>query len=177
MVSIRTEEVQNRVGRVVVNPSDAWTDGNSHRVSNNLPLGSSYIVGPDFSVPGHTFKLQKFEVLRDGTDDEDPIWITATFEALNDSISWTAYWEGEFEQFHTIFLRWYDQTDSTARTYTLPLRSAAKEGGIQRNGSWVSFVWIRTHKEFERRGLDLANHRLVTIDMLALPVSADIGGL
>ena len=170
VVSIRTQEVQNRLGRVIFTASDLQSGGKVHRVSRSFPAGSAYILpgqggllgprGADFRVPGHTFSLETFEVLRDGTDDEDPVWITATFEVPNDSISWTAYWEGEFEQFHTLFLNWYDTTNSRAATYTLPLRSAATEGGIQRQGRYVSFVWVRTYKEFQRKGLDLGKARL-----------------
>ena len=178
VVSIRTKEVQNRVDRVTFTASDLQSGGKINRVSRSLPAGSKYIYGesgtetaggPDFRVPGHTFSLETFEVLRDGTDDEDPVWITATFQAPNDSISWPAYWEGEFEQFHTLFLHWYDTTNSRAATYTLPLRSAATEGGIQRKGSYVSFVWVRTYKEFQRKGLDLARHGHIHADMLAPP--------
>ncbi len=178
VVSIRTDELQNRLDRVTFTASDLQSGGKINRVSRNFPAGSKYIYGesgtetaggPDFSVRGHTFSLETFEVLRDGTDDEDPVWITATFRAPNDSISWPAYWEGEFEQFHTLFLHWYDTTNSRAATYTLPLRSAATEGGIQRKGSYVSFVWVRTYKEFQRKGLDLARHGHIHADMLAPP--------
>ena len=180
VVSIRTDELQNRLDRVTFKASDLSSGGKVHRVSRSFPAGSSYVVlgstglqddprGADFRVPGHTFSLETFEVLRDGTDDEDPVWITATFRAPNDSISWPAYWEGEFEQFHTLFLHWYDTTNSRAATYTLPLRSAATEGGIQRKGSYVSFVWVRTYKEFQRKGLDLARHGHIYADMLAPP--------
>ena len=178
VVSIRTDEVQNRLDRVTFTASDLQSGGKINRVSRNFPAGSKYIYGesgtetaggPDFRVPGHTFSLETFEVLRDGTDDEDPVWITATFQVPNDSISWPAYWEGEFEQFHTLFLHWYDTTNSRAATYTLPLRSAATEGGIQRKGSYVSFVWVRTYKEFQRKSLDLARHGHIHADMLAPP--------
>ena len=182
VVSIRTDEVQNRVGRVVFKASDAFHDGKVHRVSRKWPAGSSYILpgilgrpgprGANFSVPGHTFSLETLEVLRKGTDDEDPVWITATFRAPNEGISWTAYWEGEFEQFHTLFLWWYDNINKRPSTYTLPLRSAATEGGIQRKGRYVSFVWVRTHKEFERRGLALAKQGHIYADMLAPPQPA-----
>ena len=87
-------------------------------------------------------------------------------------MSWTGYWEGEFEQFHTLFLRWYDNINQRPSTYTLPLRSAATEGGIQRRGRNVSFVWVRTHKEFERRGLALARQGFIYADMLAPPQPA-----
>ena len=182
VVSIRTKDVQNRVGRVVFKASDVSHDGKVHRVSREWPAGSSYIVpgtlgrrdpsSANFSVPGHTFTLETLEVLRKGTDDDDPVWITATFRAPNEGISWTAYWEGEFEQFHTLFLRWYDNINKRPSTYTLPLRSAATEGGIQWKGSYVSFVWVRTHKEFERRGLALAKQGHIYADMLAPPQPA-----
>ena len=170
-VSIRTKDVQNRVGRVVFKASDASHDGKVHHVSRKWPAGSSYILpgplgrqdpsGANFSVPGHTFSLELFQVIRKGTDDEDPVWITATFRAPDEDMSWTGYWEGEFEQFHTLFLWWYDNINKRPSTYTLPLRSAATEGGIQWKGRNVSFVWVRTHKEFERRGLALARQGFI----------------
>ena len=172
LVSIRTKEVQNSVGHVVFKATDALTGGKVHRVSTHLASGSSYGPGPSFSVPGHTFSLELFEVIRKGTDDEDPVWITATFRTPNEGMSWTGYWEGEFEQFHTLFLRWYDNINQRPSTYTLPLRSAATEGGIQRRGRNVSFVWVRTHKEFERRGLALARQGFIYADMLAPPQPA-----
>ena len=182
VVSIRTKDVQNRVGRVVFKASDASHDGKVHRVSRKWPSGSSYILpgplglrgpsGANFGVSGHTFSLETLEVLRKGTDDEDPVWITATFRAPNEGMSWTGYWEGEFEQFHTLFLWWYDNINKRPSTYTLPLRSAATEGGIQRKGRYVSFVWVRTHKEFERRGLALAKQGHIYADMLAPPQPA-----
>ena len=171
-VSIRTKEVQNSVGHVVFKATDALTGGKVHRVSTHLASGSRYGPGPSFSVPGHTFSLELFEVIRKGTDDEDPVWITATFRTPNEGMSWTGYWEGEFEQFHTLFLRWYDNINQRPSTYTLPLRSAATEGGIHRSGRNVSFVWVRTHKEFERRGLALAKQDLIYADMLAPPQPA-----
>ena len=67
---------------------------------------------------------------------------------------------------------WYDNINKRPSTYTLPLRSAATEGGIQRRGSYVSFVWVRTHKEFERRGLALAKQGRIYADMLAPPQPA-----
>ena len=182
VVSIRTKDVQNRVGRVIFKAGDASHDGKVHRVSREWPSGSSYILpgtlgrrdpsAANFSVAGHTFTLETLEVLRKGTDDEDPVWITATFRAPNEGISWTGYWEGEFEQFHTLFLWWYDNINKRPITYTLPLRSAATEGGIQRRGRNVSFVWVRTHKEFERRGLALAKQGHIYADMLAPPQPA-----
>ena len=43
-VSIRTKDVQNRVGRVVFKASDASHDGKVHHVSRKWPAGSSYIL-------------------------------------------------------------------------------------------------------------------------------------
>ena len=182
LVSIRTKDVQNRVAQVVFKAGDAFHDGKVHRVSRKWPSGSSYILpgplslrgpsGANFGVSGHRFSLETLEVLRKGTDDEDPVWITATFRAPNEGISWTAYWEGEFEQFHTLFLRWYDNINKRPSTYTLPLRSAATEGGIQRRGRYVSFVWVRTYKEFERRGLALGKQGNISADFLAPPKPA-----
>ena len=187
VVSIRNDEVENRVDRVVFKATDLLSGGKVHRVSRHLPAGSRYIYGvfdsetaggPHFSVPGHTFSLETFEVLTDKTGDKDPVWITATFGVPNEDISWTAYWEGEFEQFHTLFLHWYDNINKRPSTLTLPLRSAAKEGGIQQRGRNVSFVWVRTYKEFERRGLALAKQGRIFADMLAppQPATARAGG-
>ena len=173
LVSIRTtSEVQNRVGQVVFRASDPLTGGNVHRISKNRWSGSSYISGSSFDVQGHTFSLELFEVIRGGTDDEDPVWITATFRAPNEGMSWTGYWEGEFEQFHTLYLHWYDNLNKRPSTYTLPLKTAATEGGIQRRGRNVSFVWVRTAKEFERRGLALARQAEIYAVMLATPQPA-----
>ena len=87
-------------------------------------------------------------------------------------MSWTAYWEGEIEQFHTLFLRWYDNLNKRPSTYTLPLKTAATEGGIQRSGRNVTFVWVRTNKEFERRGLAWARQAEIYAEMLAPPQPA-----
>ena len=172
VVSIRTKEVQNRVGQIIFRATDPSLAGNIHSISKNRWSGSSFIGDSSFNVQGHKFSLELLEVIRKGTDDEDPVWITATFRAPNEGMSWTGYWEGEFEQFHTLYLRWYDHLNKRPSTYTLPLKTAATEGGIRRSGRNVSFVWVRTHKEFERRGLALARQADIYADMLAQPKPA-----
>ena len=87
------------------------------------------------------------------------------------------YWVGQFDDFHTLFLRWIYYVDGIgegAATYTLPLRTAATEGGIRRSrsGRDISFTWVRTYKEFQRRHLDLANHGSIFADFLAPPKPA-----
>ena len=169
LVSIRTKEAQNRVGQVVFRASDPLTGGNVHRISKNRWSGSSFISSSSFDVQGHTFSLELLQVIRKGTDDDDSVWITATFRAPNEGTSWTGYWEGEFEQFHTLYLHWYDNLNKRPSTYTLPLKAAATEGGIQRRGRNVSFVWVRTAKEFERRGLAWARQAEIYAHILATP--------
>ena len=173
LVAIRTKEVQNRVGQIIFRATDPSLAGNIHSISKNRWSGSEFISDSSFNVQGHTFSLQLLEVIRGGTDDEDPIWITATFRTPNEAISWKAYWEGEIEQFHTLFIRWYDNLNKRPSTYTLPLKTAATEGGIQRSGRNVTFVWVRTNKEFERRGLAWAKQAEIYAEMLAPPRPAD----
>ena len=121
--------------------------------------------------------MLRLNVITDKTGDTDPVWITATFRAPNQSDAWTGYWEGQFDDFHTLFLRWIYHEGGVGKgavTYTLPLRAAATEGGIQRSrsGRDVSFTWVRTYKEFQRRHLDLANHSDLIADMLTAPQPA-----
>ena len=183
LVSIRTKEVQNRFGQVDLKA------GRSTRThgDNNIVYGKShytYARGTSRFGPEGSWELQNLRVTIDQTDDgdpktgdDDPVWITATFRAPNESVSWQGYWEGQFDDFHTLFLRWIYQVDGIgegAATYTLPLRTAATEGGIQRSrsGRDISFTWVRTYKEFQRRHLDLANHTTIFADFLAPPKPA-----
>ena len=113
----------------------------------------------------------------DKTGDTDPVWITATFRAPNESVAWTGYWVGQFDDFHTLFLRWVYHEGGIGKgeaTYTLPLRTAATEGSIRRSrsGREITFTWVRTYKEFQRRHLDLANHSTILADFLAPPKPA-----
>ena len=176
VVSIRTKEVQNRFGQVALKARRTTrTDGN-----NNIIYGKThytYARGSSKFGQADSWELQHLQVTTDKTGDTDPVWITATFRAPNDSVSWQGYWEGQFDEFHTLFIRWIYQVDGIGKgavTYTLPLRAAATEGGIQRSrsGREVSFTWMRTYKEFQRRHLDLGNHSTIFADMLAPPPPA-----
>ena len=176
VVSIRTKEVQNRYGQVALKARRTTrTDGN-----NNIIYGKThytYARGSSRFGQADSWELQHLQVTTDKTGDTDPVWITATFRAPNDSVSWQGYWEGQFDEFHTLFIRWIYQVDGIGKgavTYTLPLRAAATEGGIQRSrsGREVSFTWMRTYKEFQRRHLDLGNHSTISADMLAPPPPA-----
>ena len=182
-VSIRTKDVQNRYGQVLLKARRSTTsDGNNlvygktHYTYPRQPGdGYSYARGDGRFGPGTTWELQNLRVTTDKTGDTDPVWITATFRAPNDSVAWTGYWEGQFDDFHTLFLRWiYHDGGLGEATYTLPLRTAATEGGIRlaRSGREVTFTWVRTYKEFQRRHLDLANHSALFADMLAPPKPA-----
>ena len=193
-VSIRTTyEVQNRYGQVLLKARRSTTvsgEGNlvygkTHSTYPRQPdaAGISSARGDGKFGPGVSWELLRLNVITDKTGDTDPVWITATFRAPNDSVSWQGYWEGQFEDFHTLFLRWIYHEGGVGKgvvTYTLPLRAAATEGGIQRSrsGRDVSFTWVRTYKEFQRRHLDLANHSDIFADMLAppKPATARAGG-
>ena len=185
LVSIRTEDVQNRYGLVALSARRSTkSDGNNivygktHYTYPRQPTpGISYARGDGKFGPGALWELQNLRVTTDKTGDTDPVWITATFRAPNQSDAWTGYWEGQFDDFHTLFLRWIYHEGGVGRgavTYTLPLRAAATEGGIQRSRSAgeVTFTWVRTYKEFQRRHLDLANHSDLFADMLAPPKPA-----
>ena len=185
VVSIRTEDVQNRYGLVALSARRSTkSDGNNivygktHYTYPRQPTpGISYARGDGKFGPGALWELQNLRVTTDKTGDTDPVWITATFRAPNEGISWRGYWEGQFDDFHTLFLRWIYHEGGVGRgavTYTLPLRAAATEGGIQRSRSAgeVTFTWVRTYKEFQRRHLDLANHSDLFADMLAPPKPA-----
>ncbi len=186
-VSIRTEDVQNRYGQVLLKARRSTTVGDN----GNIVYGkthSTYPRQPDSAGisrargdgkfgPGVSWELLRLNVITDKTGDTDPVWITATFRAPNQSDAWTGYWEGQFDDFHTLFLRWIYHEGGVGKgavTYTLPLRAAATEGGIQRSrsGRDVSFTWVRTYKEFQRRHLDLANHSDLFADMLTPPKPA-----
>ena len=185
-VSIRTEDVQNRYGQVALKAGRSTrTDSNgnivygkTHSTYPRQPSGAyTYARGDGRFGRGYTWELRGLRVTTDKTGDTDPVWITATFRAPNESDAWTGYWEGQFDDFHTLFLRWIYHEGGIgkgATTYTLPLRAAATEGGIRRSrsGREVSFTWVRTYREFQRRHLDLANHSDIFADMLAPPKPA-----
>ena len=186
-VSIRTKDVQNRYGQVPLKARRSTTvggDGNivygkTHYTYPRQPNIEAYpnARGDGKFGPGVLWELLRLNVITDETGDTDPVWITATFRAPNQSDAWTGYWEGQFDDFHTLFLRWIYHEGGVGKgvvTYTLPLRAAATEGGIQRSrsGRDVSFTWVRTYKEFQRRHLDLANHSDLIADMLTAPQPA-----
>ena len=177
LVSIRNDEVQNRIGRVnFKSRRSTKTDG-----ANNIIYGKTHFIydlsnGGRFG-PGNRWELRRLAVTTDKTGDTDPVWITATFRAPDADTGYQGWWEGQFDVFHTLFLRWIYHVDGIGKgeaTYTLPLRSAAEEGGIRRSSSDrdISFTWVRTYKEFERRHLDLANHSDFSAHMLAPPKPA-----
>ena len=177
LVSIRTTyEVQNRYGQVLLKARRSTTvDGEGNLVYGKVH--STYARGDSKFGRGNTWELLRLNVITDKTGDTDPVWITATFRPPNESVAWTGYWEGQFDDFHTLFLRWIYHEGGIgegATTYTLPLRTAATEGGIQRSrsGRDISFTWVRTYKEFQRRHLDLANHSDINADFLAPPQPA-----
>ena len=148
--------------------------------------------------PGLNWELLRLNVTTDKTGDTDPVWISATFRAHSDGDAeraYQGYWEGEFEDFHTLFLKWAYTVEGAfigGTTYTLPLRSAAKEGGISyrapydgrpdnfyvSGGHDVTFTWVRTYKEFKDKHLDLANQSGMSAHMLAppKPATARAGG-
>ena len=184
LVSIRNEEVQNRYGQVALKARRSTTVGDN----GNIVYGKTHYTyprQPDIVAYSNargdgrfgqraSWELRGLRVTTDETGDTDPVWITATFKAPNQSDAWTGYWEGQFDDFHTLFIRWIYHEGGVGKgvvTYTLPLRAAATEGGIQRSrsGRDVSFTWVRTYKEFQRRHLDLANHSDLLADMLAPP--------
>ena len=181
LVSIRTREVQNRFGQVELKAGRSTTVGSD----GNIVYGkvhSTYPRGDNTFGPSGSWRLERLRVTIDQTDegvprtgDTDPVWITATFRAPNAGTGYQGWWEGQFEDFHTLFLRWiYHEGGKGATTYTLPLTTAATEGSIQRSrsGRNISFTWVRTYKEFQRRHLDLANHSDLIADMLAPPPPA-----
>ena len=179
VVSIRTTyEVQNRFGQVALKAgrsTSTSTDGDNNIVY--LKTHSTYARGSSKFGQADSWELKRLRVTTDKTGDTDPVWITATFRAPNESVAWTGYWVGQFDDFHTLFLRWVYHEGGIgkgAATYTLPLKTAATEGGIRRSrsGRDISFTWVRTYKEFQRRHLDLANHSDIFADFLAPPKPA-----
>ena len=172
-VSIRTYEVQNRYGQVALKAGRSTsTDGD-----NNIVYGkthSTYARGSSRFGQADSWELKRLRVTTDKTGDTDPVWITATFRAPDAGTGYQGWWEGQFEDFHTLFLRWVYHEGGIgkgAATYTLPLTTAATEGSIQRSRSNrdISFTWVRTYKELQRRHLDLANHSDIYADILAPP--------
>ena len=194
LVSIRNDEVQNRVGQTageeeragqVKFKSRRYT---SQDISNNIVYGKTHFSydrepnGGKFG-PADGWELRRLNVTTDKTGDTDPVWITATFRARGSGAAgraWQGYWEGQFDDFHTLFLRWIYHEDGKGKgeaTYTLPLRAASRIG-LSQSGRDVTFTWERTYKEFQRRHLDLANHSERSAHMLAppQPATARAGG-
>ena len=191
VVSIRNDEVQNRLGRVnfkarrhtIRTESGSILYGKTH---------FSYDHEPDKFGPADGWELLRLNVTTDKTGDTDPVWISATFRAHGSGAAgraWQGYWEGQFDHFHTLFLRWIYNEGGIGKgeaTYTLPLRAAAAEGGIGyrapydgrpdnfyvTGGPDVTFTWVRTYKEFKDKHLDLANHSAMSAHMLAPPQPA-----
>ena len=186
LVSIRTDEVQNRVGQTAGEEERAGEVRFKSRRSTQTDRANTILYGkthfsydhePDKFGPADGWELRSLTVTTDKTGDTDPVWIRATFRTHGSGAAgraWQGYWEGQFDDFHTLFLRWIYNEGGIGKgevTYTLPLRSA--------NGIWLSnfgrdvtFTWVRTYKEFERRHLDLANHSAMSAHMLASPQPA-----
>ena len=193
LVSIRTGEVQNRVGQVRFKSrrNAIRTDQTTEKIVYGK-THFSYDHEPDKFGPADGWELLRVNVITDKTGDTDPVWVTATFRAHDAGAAeraYRGYWEGEFEDFHTLFLSWAYSVDGAFKggtTYTLPLRSAAEEGGISYRAKYdgrpdnyhvsggydVSFTWVRTYKEFKDKHLDLANHGNMSAHMLAAPQPA-----
>ena len=194
LVSIRNDEVQNRVGQTAGEEERAGEVRfksrryTSQDNSNNIVYGKTHFSydhepnGGKFG-PADGWELRSLKVTTDKTGDTDPVWITATFRTSGSGAAaraWQGYWEGQFDDFHTLFLRWIYHEDGKGKgeaTYTLPLRAA---NGIARSqsGRDVTFTWVLTYKEFQRRHLDLANHSDRSAHMLAppQPATARAGG-
>ena len=186
LVSIRNDEVQNRVGQTAGEEERAGEVRFKSRRStgafggNNIVYGKthfSYDREPDKFGPADGWELRSLTVTTDKTGDTDPVWITATFRTSGSGAAaraWQGYWEGQFDDFHTLFLRWIYHEDGKGKgeaTYTLPLRAASRIG-LSQSGLDVTFTWERTYKEFQRRHLDLANHSHMSAHMLAPPQPA-----
>ena len=199
VVSIRNDEVQNRIGRVnFKSRRSTGTDGSGNIVYGKTHFSYGHEPNGGKFGRGDSWELLRLNVTTDKTGDTDPVWISATFRAHNvgdAGRAYQGYWEGQFEDFHTLFLRWIYHEGGIAKgeaTYTLPLRSAAKEGGISYRAKYdgrpdnfhvsgghdVSFTWVRTYKEFKDKHLDLANHGAFSAHMLAppQPATARAGG-
>ena len=148
------------------------------------PPDAAYARGDGKFGPGVTWELLRLNVITDKTGDTDPVWITATFRPPNESVAWTGVLGRPVRRLpHAVpqvDLPRVGGVGKGAATYTLPLRAAATEGGIQRSSSGrdISFTWVRTYKEFQRRHLDLANHADIIADFLAppRPATARAGG-
>ena len=178
VVSIRNDEVQNRIGRV--NFKSRRSTGAFG--GNNIVYGKTHFSydrepnGGKFG-PADGWELRRLNVTTDKTGDTDPVWITAEFRTHGSGAAgraWQGYWEGQFDDFHTLFLRWIYNEDGIGKgvaTYTLPLRAASRTG-LSQSGRDVTFTWERTYKEFQRRHLDLANHAAMSAHMLAQPQPA-----
>ncbi len=186
LVSIRNDEVQNRVGQTAGEGERAGEVRFKSRRNTQTDRANTILYGkthfsydhePDKFGPADGWELRSLNVTTDKTGDTDPVWIRATFRTHGSGAAgraWQGYWEGQFDDFHTLFLRWIYNEGGIGKgevTYTLPLRSA--------NGIWLSnfgrdvtFTWVRTYKEFERRHLDLANHADMSAHMLASPQPA-----
>ena len=184
VVSIQTDELQNRIGQV------NFKSRRSTRVDQDteeIVYGKTHFIydrsnGGKFG-PRNRWELLRLQVTTDKTGDTDPVWIAATFRAPDAYTGYQGWWEGQFDDFHTLFLRWIYHVDGVGKgeaTYTFPLKAAAEEGGIRRSSSGrdITFTWVRTYKEFQRRHLDLANHSDFSAHMLAppKPATARAGG-
>ena len=180
-VSIQTDELQNRIGRV------KFKSRRSTRVDQDteeIVYGKTHFMydrsnGGKFGL-GDRWELLRLQVTTDKTGDTDPVWITATFRAPDAGTGYQGWWEGQFDDFHTLFLRWIYHEGGIGKgeaTYTLPLR-AADGTGLSQSGRDVTFTWVRTYKEFQRRHLDLANQSGMSAHMLAppRPATARAGG-
>ena len=193
LVSIRNDEVQNRVGQTAGEEERAGEVNFKSRRSTSVSGGNIVYGKTHFSYdrepnggkfgPADGWELRRLNVTTDKTGDTDPVWITATFRASGSGAAgraWQGYWEGQFDDFHTLFLRWIYHEDGKGKgeaTYTLPLRAASRIG-LSQSGRDVTFTWERTYKEFQRRHLDLANHSDRSAHMLAppQPATARAGG-
>ena len=194
LVSIRTDEVQNRVGQTAGEEERAGEVRFKSRRSTQTDRANTILYGKThFSYdrepnggkfgPADGWELLRLNVTTDKTGDTDPVWITAEFRTHGSGAAgraWQGYWEGQFDDFHTLFLRWIYHEDGIGKgeaTYTLPLRSASRIG-LSQSGRDVTFTWVLTYKEFQRRHLDLANHSDRSAHMLAppQPATARAGG-
>ena len=190
LLSIRNDEVQNRAGQVKFKVRRHTSVSGGNIVYGKTHF--SYDHDPDKFGPASGWELLRLNVTTDKTGDTDPVWISATFRAHGSGAAgraWQGYWEGQFDDFHTLFLRWIYNEGGIGKgeaTYTLPLRAAAAEGGIGyrapydgrpdnfyvTGGPDVTFTWVRTYKEFKDKHLDLANHSAMSARMLAPPQPA-----
>ena len=185
VVSIRNEEVQNRYGLVALKARrSTTTDGNkvvygkTHYTYARQPGDAyQYARGDGKFGPADGWELRRLNVTTDKTGDTDPVWITATFRTSGSGAAgraWQGYWEGQFDDFHTLFLRWIYNEGGIGKgeaTYTLPLR-VANGIGLSQSGRDVTFTWVRTYKELKDKHLDLANHSDMSAHMLAPPQPA-----